>query len=447
MDGYFYYDTKSEMVSQEIDKNAFNLQKSILCFISCVLFYIIYNFCGWYASQSGKTISFVLDFEHQIPFISWLVIPYMTSGILFISIFFFCTSQQELFLLTKRINFITIISGVIFLLLPLHHTFTKPSIHSSLLNFFFQFINNFDNNYNQAPSLHISYAFVFWSVLRLHLKGLFKSLAFVWLSLMSIATLAIFQHHVIDIVSSILLVNITSLIFPRLKSRNYKIALVYFIMSSIFLFVATIIWNYSKISATIFIWISLTLVLVGIAYYKSNPRFLKNEVGNISLYKKIIHLPYIACYRVIFFFNVSIQPTNISCILPSIFIGPKLTKKQYCKLGYDTNKTYIIDLMAESEENKWIRCNTNYYSYPLLDIGSAKKIDINNIIELIFNIHKNIKQDEKIYIHCTMGRSRCTAIAILLLIMKLNISKEKAIKQIENIHPNSRINKYLTEII
>ncbi|RXM40309.1 hypothetical protein BOQ62_06250 [Chryseobacterium sp. CH21] len=62
--------------------------------------------------------------------------------------------------------FVTVIAGICFLLFPLKFSLPKPEVNSSILGYSFQFLKAFDSPFNQAPSLHIAYAFIFWSVFR-----------------------------------------------------------------------------------------------------------------------------------------------------------------------------------------------------------------------------------------------------------------------------------------
>jgi membrane-associated phospholipid phosphatase len=207
------------MVAEEIKNKPTLKAKFLWLGISYIVFLIVYNLSGRYASNLTEVRSFVFQFEYHIPFLSWMIIPYMTSGLLFIVIFFLCSYREEFILLVKRINFITIVSGICFLVYPLRFSFVKPEVDSSFLHFFYQFLNVWDTNYNQAPSLHISYACVFWSVLRQELRGKWKGIAGIWLVIMGISTLTIYQHHLIDIIAALLLVCVTFIIFPG--NRNY----------------------------------------------------------------------------------------------------------------------------------------------------------------------------------------------------------------------------------
>lgn len=435
------------MVSEKVSKQSIFLQQCLLFVVSIVLFNITYNFAAWYSGYSGRSFSFVLNFEGFIPFIPWMIIPYMSSSIFFILIFFVTTSRQELFLLAKRINFITITSFFVFIIFPLKYSFIKPEVNATILSHAFHFLKVVDTPYNQAPSLHISYAFIFWIVLKQHTEGLLRIIFSIWIIFMSLATLTIYQHHFIDIVSSLLLLTITFLFFPSSNNRNIRVGQIYLICSTLFLLFACFIWNHYLILSFFLIWISLILVLVAKAYRQSNPFFLKDTSGKIMLYKKIFFAPYILSYHMMRLFFCKNSLETVTELLPSVFIGPRLTKKQYESFSLKAQKIHVIDLTAEVEESCWVRNHAHYSFFPMLDIGVSNLVDLETIISFIRDRYKTKQDDKIIYIHCLMGYSRSTFVACLFMSQELHISYKEALQIINLKYKNCIIPDYLIQTI
>ncbi|MDR2122606.1 MAG: dual specificity protein phosphatase family protein [Flavobacteriaceae bacterium] len=435
------------MVTKEIKYKATLKDKFLGLMASYILFLIIYNFSGWYVSNIGNVDSFVFRFEYHIPFLSWMIVPYMSSGLLFGLVFFMCSSRNQLILLTKRINFITIVSGLCFIIFPLKYSFVKPEVETPLLNLCYQFLNSWDTNYNQAPSLHISYACVFWSILRTELNGRWKTAAEVWLLIMSISTLTIYQHHFIDIVAALLLVCVTFLVFPNNKNRNFRIQFIFFLSGMLFILMALLVYQYISISGLLILWVSLALFLVGMAYGNSNARFLKRKDGTISMINTILYFPYIFTYKIMrrFFCKNNKQPVRE--VFPHIFVGAMLySAKLVNEFGID-DKTIVIDLSAEVEENKMIRQNSIYYSFPILDVGDASKEYVTSIVDLICEKYKILQPGEKIHIHCLMGYSRSVYIAAMFIKRYLNISTEKAIAIVSERYPEAIFPRYFSNLL
>jgi hypothetical protein len=425
-----------------MDKKAVISTRLLWLALSYLLFIIIYNSSAWYALHFQKSDSFVFDFEKNIPFLEWMIIPYMTSGLLFTLAFFFCSSQKDLILLTKRINFTTILSGLFFFLFPLKFSFIKPQIDSDFLNPFFHFLITWDSNYNQAPSLHIGYAVIFWFVINKEFKNsVLRVILQIWILLLCISTLTVFQHHLIDVITALLLSCVTFFIFPENKKRNYRIGLVYCFFSLLFSLIALLIYQYISNFGLLILWISVAVFLVGTAYHNSNPRFLKKEDGSINFFKKIIYFPYLFTYRIIWRFARKNTINPVTEIVPQIFIGAKLNSKQ--AKAFINKQTYIIDLSAETEEIDFIRHQSKYFSKPLLDIGSIKGEDLETTVRLLKEIYINIQPDEKIFIHCLMGYSRSVFITVFFLKELLNIKLEEAINIVTKKHSQSIFPKYL----
>lgn len=82
--------------------------------LSYIVFLFLYEIAGKYSSALKSVLSFYFRWEEDIPFIPWMIIPYISSGIFFICVFFVCKTKESLYTLVKRINFITIVSAVSF---------------------------------------------------------------------------------------------------------------------------------------------------------------------------------------------------------------------------------------------------------------------------------------------------------------------------------------------
>ncbi|MFB9077212.1 dual specificity protein phosphatase family protein [Flavobacterium procerum] len=426
-----------------MDKKVSMTKRFSLLLLSYTLFLIIYNSSAWYALHFEKSDSFVFSFEKYIPFISLMIIPYMTSGLFFTLVFFFCSSEKDLMLLTKRLNFTTIVSGLFFFLFPLKYSFFKPDSDFGILNHFYQFLVTWDSNYNQAPSLHIGYACIFWSVINKEFKSGWKTIVKVWILLLGISTLTVYQHHFIDIITALLLSCVTFFVFPENKERNYRIGIVYFFTSLLFLLGAALSVESEIIYGILSLWISIVLFLIGNAYSNSNSQFLKKKDGSINILNKIVFFPYLITYKIIWLYFRKKSEHFASEILPQVYLGARLKSNQ--ATNFIDAKTYVIDLCAETEENKYVRENANYFSFPFLDIGSIKREEQQIVLNILSSLYETIKPDEKIFIHCLMGYSRSVFFTTLFVKNQLNIEIDEAITIVTQKHSQSIFPKYLLD--
>lgn len=432
----------------QVNTRASFKERLICLLISNLVFYVIYNFAGYYSSKVQYVQSFVLDFEKYIPFTAWMIIPYMSSGLFFAAVFFIAKTKNDLYVLTKRINFISILSGLLFLIIPLENKFLKPEVQHSILSIFFDFINTWDTKYNQAPSLHISYAIVFASVIFTIKSKKLRIILYIWILLMAISTLTIYQHHLIDIISSFVLVGLTFCVFPKNKEKHYKVGLFYTTGTALILLIVTFCYKFTNsIALLIFLlWLTVVFCLIAIAYFRKDNHFLKNEDGKIAIVKKVFYSPYLVTYRLMRKYFCKNNKKSVTEIYPSLFIGPKLQAKELREIGFDIENTIIIDLMAEAEDCPTLRKNGNYYSFPILDISNSNDEYTAKLIHKLSTIYKENNTKKRIYLHCLMGYSRSTSIACLFLSNQLGITTQEATIQINKKYKNSIIYKHLLSL-
>lgn len=398
------------MGGTEVDKKVLLRWKFVCLFICWGVFYVIYSLTGAYASTLEHVPSLSFSFEKYIPFISCTIYPYMSSGLFFTLVFFLCRTSEELAVLSKRILFITVVSGACFFLFPLRQSFVRPET----TNLLFSFLNQYDTPFNQAPSLHIGYIFIFWTALR---NNKYKQLLRVWLCVMALSTLTLYQHHLIDVISAYALGCVTSLLFPYCRERNKQIAKVYLLASTPLLTLALFAAESSLIGGVMWLWCVVTLLLMARAYYQSDDRFLKNNKGEISIFKYILYFHYLLTYRIMWMFS----RTSYHEIAPDIYVGGRLSQSREIRFSHLSDVT-VFDLSAELPENSFFRKVADYHCFPMLDIASTPDAYLQEIVNAILE-----KADTagKIYIHCTMGRLRSRQIGELLLHrMKNNIKTE-----------------------
>lgn len=240
-----------------------------------IVFMIIYNICTWYASNIGQVPSFIFDFERSMPFIPWTIVPYMAGGLFFCLVFFCCRSGIQLKILTLRMLFVILIAGLCFVMFPLRFSFIKPEVSNAVLNLPFSFLKQFDSPFNQSPSLHIAFAFVFWSVFKEVSKWRFFFM--ISLILMGISTLTTYQHHCIDILTGAVLAHLSFIIIPTRKNdskyKNIRLANYYFLAGWILILGTFLLYHYVGLKALIFFFPASLTFIAGHCYTKngSNP--------------------------------------------------------------------------------------------------------------------------------------------------------------------------------
>lgn len=423
------------------DNKKLFIKKTILMIISYVVFYTGYYSAAFYTSGLNTVNSIVFDFEERIPFIPWMIIPYMSSGIIFVLVFYIPRDWEKLWLLFKRINFITIASIIIFLMFPLKFSYTKPIVENQMLSIFFNLLGSIDNNYNQLPSLHVSYAIIFWIVFKENVQSKFRYLYGIWLLFMALGTLTVYQHHFIDIPAAFLLIVTTLYIFKGTEDiKRVNVKLVYYLISIVSFTIAMIINGYWLL----LLYPSLCFYLVGQAYADNNPHFLKDDNGEISFIKRVLYLPYLLI--IYFMWRCFRENTNYfnKTIIKNIYVGSRLGINQ---LFVDYKKLIIVDLSAELIELRKLKEYSQYYCYPILDICEIDKEYIIFIRNKIIKLYKEMDEDKIIYIHCTMGYSRSFLLIAMILMVIKKITYKDSIQKIYSNYKNIKLHNYYQKML
>ncbi|WP_454879334.1 hypothetical protein [Sphingobacterium detergens] len=406
----------------------------LLVAIYCLLlFQLTYPYTAAYASSLAAVPFFVFAFEQYIPFIPWMILPYMSSGLFFCFVPFYCGQKSELLCYAKRFTFVTLIAALCFLLFPLRFSFDRPSVENPLFTIFFSFLKEYDSPFNQAPSLHVAYACLFWSVLCWKFNGWKKIILGIWLLLMGLGTLTVYQHHVIDLLTACILVQVSFILFPNKEwGRNQQPANTYYLIGWIFMLLALLCEGY-VLPLIVFAWIALVCFAVGYNYLCGNTGFLKDYRGRIPLIKKVFYAPYQFAYQLMWrFFRKQNNPPLME-LLPRCYVGPRLDASALVALGLDRN-LIVFDLAAELEEVKLLAAMEKYYSFPLLDIAKINVHDAHVIIDAMVSVYHTLDEHENMIIHCTMGYSRSMIFAILLTHKLLSLDLNKAIDRVKSIN-------------
>jgi len=454
----------------------------LLVAIYCLLlFQLTYPFTAAYAASIAAVPSFVFDFEQHIPFIPWMILPYMSSGLFFCFVPFYCRQKGELLCYAKRFTFVTLIAALCFLLFPLRFSFDRPQIENPLFNIFFSFLKEYDSPFNQAPSLHVAYACLFWSVLRWKFNGWKKIILGIWLLLMGLGTLTVYQHHTIDLFTACLLVQVSFILFPnaieqsaqgvaigqsrgrneekaeksgidtqnldncRPVVRNQQLANSYYLIGWIFMLLALLCEGY-VLPLIVFAWVAFVCFAVGYSYLRNNTRFLKDHRGRIPLIKKVFYAPYQFAYLLMWrFFRKKNNPPLME-LLPRCYVGPRLNASELIGLGLDRNLV-VFDLAAELEEVKLLGAMEKYYSFPLLDIAEIDLHHAHVIIDTMVSAYRKMNEHENMVIHCTMGYSRSMIFAILMTQELLSLDLNKAIGRVKSINRHMVLQDHAIQVM
>ncbi len=257
-------------------------QQAFALTLCTVIFLLVYNLAMLYATSLYSVPSITFDFEKSIPFIPLSIIPYMASGFFFCMVFFSCQSAHQLKILTYRMLFVILVAGICFVLFPLKFAYQKPDISESILKWPFNLLKSVDSPFNQSPSLHIAFAYVFWSVFKDLSK--WKTILMIAMILIGISTLTTYQHHLLDIATGSVLAHLSFIIIPYRKDeiafRNLWLANFYFLSGWILILATLFIANHFGNSGLVLL--LPAFIIFGLGYccqnnYRLITRFLPEE--------------------------------------------------------------------------------------------------------------------------------------------------------------------------
>ena len=162
----------------------------------------------------------------------------------------------------------------------------------------------------------------------------------------------------------------------------------------------------------ILIWAGVSWLLVGLAYFSLGAKvFGKNPDGNMSIWSRLVLLPYLLGNGLIWHLQrVIFREDCYNEIIPRLIVGRRSFAQEL-----PDDLSVIIDLTAEFVEPKDVMDGKIYICVPTLDASVPKDQDIINLVKTICYYHDRQKT---IYIHCALGHGRAAAVAAGVLLSK-----------------------------
>ncbi len=389
-----------------------------------VLFFSSYNTVNHFTSLRNDVGVYVMDWEKQIPFISWMIVPYWTIDLLYGFALFTSRNKNELFRLGKRLLLAQIICITGFLIWPLHFSFTRPS-SDGLFGFLYAALSGFDLPYNQAPSLHICLLVILWR----HYADIVDSavirwITHIWFALIGISVLTTFQHHFIDVLLGFWAGALILLIFPeaaeqwRLRyaergEKSLRLAAYYFIASMFAVFVGALL--FPNPLAWIIYWLAAALMGVAGIYIFGSPEHFGKKAQQLPWRSWMFFGPYIVGARLNAHFWTRKLPSAVN-VFENIFLGPQPNQLVLKEYAVET----VIDLCAELP----LRANPiDYKSLPVLDLLPLPVATLYAAASAI----EEASSKGNVLVCCALGFSRSAAAIAAWLILYRHFSCAQAV--------------------
>ena len=383
-----------------------------------VLFLVVYSGCNWITGQRGQIGSFYFQWEHAIPFVPFMILPYMSIDLFFVAAPFICRTDEELRVFSRRVIAAILIAGLCFLLFPLRFSFPRPHA-SGWLGGIFDWFRGMDSPFNLLPSLHAALLLLLLDLYAKNLRGVFLFAAMSWFFLIGLSPLLTYQHHIIDIIGGFILAGYCFYLFrePSLALPvvvNRRIGSYYAAGAVGALLMSAIFWPWGFL----LLWPTSALGIVAIAYFGAGPIVFHKTKGKLPWSTRFVLAPCLLGQYLSLLYYRS-QCRSWDEVTPRIWIGGKLGARSANK-ALCGGVTAVLDLSAEFSEARPFR-KINYRNIPILDLTAPTQAQLVEMSEFIGNNSRN----GAVYVHCKIGYSRSAAAVAAYLIMSGNANTAK----------------------
>ena len=375
-----------------------------------ILFLVVYGGCNWITSSRSGVGTFYFEWERDIPFVPFLILPYMSIDLFFIAAPFLCRTNEQLRVFSQRVTAAILVAGICFLLFPLRFAFPRP--HSDgWTGALFDWFRAIDAPYNLFPSLHAALWLLLVDLYARRLRGILFTGAMIWLALVGLSPALTYQHHLIDILGGFALAGYCFYFFHESSATlpviaNRRIGFYYAACAVIVLALVPTLWPWS---ASLF-WPGLALGILASAYFGVGPGVFRKRGGKLPWSAKFVLGPcLIGQYLSLLYYRQQCRAWDE--ITPRVWIGGKLGRRA-AKCALQAGVTAVLDLSAEFSETKPFRAIC-YWNMPILDLTAPTQAQLHEMGKFIGERCKA----GVVYVHCKIGYSRSASAVAAYLIM------------------------------
>lgn len=372
--------------------------------LNWLAFSVCYPLCNLLAAQQVQR-SLAIELDAAIPFLPWMAVPYASSGLLFTLVFFLVRDNEQLLVVSRRLLLVTVAGCLVFAAVPAQFGAVRPDVADGIPATLYQWLDIVDRPYNQCPSLHVAYCVIIWLALRSLCRDTVRALLGAWLMLVAASTLFTWQHHVVDVVSGLLLGAAAAWAIRPGAARRTTVSFYYAIAAGLVVLVGVV-----PLHSWIAAYAAVSLLLVAAAYATRRSDFLAKRLGRHPLRAWLLFWPYLAGYRLTWAL-VRIRERGRPAFVqhaPGFWSGRRLTNVEARALP---RGCHVIDLSGELPETALLR-HTHYLHFPLLDLQAPRPSQLRVVLAALARLRD---AGHPVYIHCAMGYSRSRLISRLHL--------------------------------
>jgi len=369
-----------------------------------VLFITVYGLTGWLTSLRTQVGTWAFEWERTLPFVPWLVVPYMSLDLFFVTAPFLCTDRMELRTLGRRLTVAILTAGTTFLLMPLQFAFPRPDPVGWTARMF-EVLYGFDRPVNLFPSLHLAILVILSAAYHRHTRGVLRWVTLTWFGLIGLSTLLTYQHHVVDVAGGLALGVFCCYLIPERRAMhpattNTRIGGWYaagaLVLGGLGAWLRP--WGLPLL------WPAVSMALVAGAYFGLYANLTRKEDGRLPFTAKLVLAPWLAAQHAsLIYYRRHADLWN--ALTPNVWIGGRLREREAAAAVRQGVKA-VLDLTGEFSEAPAFRA-LPYLNLPILDLTAPTPQQLHAAIDFI-NAHRD---RGAVYVHCKIGYSRSGAVA------------------------------------
>jgi membrane-associated phospholipid phosphatase len=162
-----------------------------------------------------------LEAELQMPFVPAAVLGYLSLYLPLWGAAFILRSRRELRALAVTLAAVILIAGVCFLVLPADNALPPPPEDLGVWTGLVHGAKQIALEHNMLPSLHVALSVVCLAIYARRARPLGRLLLWLWASVISLSTLLLHQHYLLDVAAGFALgLAGVYLVYDRSRSRH-----------------------------------------------------------------------------------------------------------------------------------------------------------------------------------------------------------------------------------
>ncbi|OUS52665.1 hypothetical protein BM607_001620 [Shewanella sp. SACH] len=222
-----------------------------------------------------------------------------------------------------------------------------------------------------------------------------------------------------------------------------KIHIKYFYLAGAVLLAYFAVTGTSPLLTFIWAWTSLSLFLVGSAYWFNLASiFRKRQDGTIPWYIRWGFIPFLlGCRLYNHWARKRDSVPSMQKIDEQLYLGCRLFSADLEKIK--ANKiTAILDVTAEFDGLDWSQFEDHieYLNIPILDHSVPTNAQLNQAVNWL---HRQVRANKQVLIHCAMGRGRSVLVLAAYLVCKdKQRNFAEVLQQIKQVRKTAGLNKW-----